>query len=173
MKSNNSIDLNKMKHALFVGVMSCIIQVINHLIINRYEDFPSGGYIYISFIVWGTYSLMKCSKNKSVKLLINFLIGFAVAYVMIVVGSFLPENLNTPIVALIIVPVIMYLDMLPQGINEIPVFFIGAGIYFSIQNKPFSNNDAIFMVGLVYVLIGIGAAKICELYSERILNGTS
>ena len=62
-----------------------------------------------------------------------------------------------PLVLLVLVPIILYLDIAPEMINFVPAVFVGAGVFFGIMSyipgATFGNASSardLCLIGLVF-----------------------
>lgn len=158
------------KKAIFIGVMSFLIQVFDRLFVSNVLNIPSTGLVFVSFIAWGSYTLIDIDQQKISKLYSNFAIGFLIAYIMIVFGSWLSfaKSFTSPLVALIVVPAVMLMDALPKGYNLISIYFIGSGVFFGLTNYLGFGFYRTFVIASIYIVVGFLAAKISNVYTERI-----
>lgn len=72
----------------------------------------------------------------AVKGFCGYILGILFAVIMIGMSAVLPDLklLTVPLVALLVVPFMMYFEFAPWCISNVAVFFVGAGAFFGINS---------------------------------------
>lgn len=144
--------------ALFIGVQAFLIQIVDQLLHTAMPPTGNGGFGWIAFQAWAVYFLAGGTVKGGVRGLIGYVIGM-VASIAILAGSGLVGTLGffaTPLVLLVLVPIILYLDIAPELFNLVPAVFIGAGVFFGFMTYvPGATFTAAFISEGVYCVIGL------------------
>jgi hypothetical protein len=144
--------------AIFIGVQACIIQIIDQCLCLYVEPVGNKGFGWISFQAWAVYFLAGCTVKGGIKSFIGYFIGM-IASIVIMKGagilSFL-GFLSVPLVLLILVPAIIYLELAPDLLNLVPAVFVGAGVYFGfksyVDGATFTN---VLVTESIYCVLGL------------------
>lgn len=143
--------------ALFIGLQAAALQALDQAVCANIPPLAAGGG-WISFQAWAMYFLGGCTPKGSLRALIGYVIGMG-ASIAIMVGGGMLGGLGfwaMPVILLILVPIILYLDIAPEMISFVPAVFVGAGVFFGamsyIPGAEFANA---FLAEGVYCAIGL------------------
>lgn len=143
--------------ALFIGLQAAALQAIDQLICAGISPLVAGGG-WISFQAWAMYFLAGCTPKNGLRALIGYGIGMA-ASIAIMVGGGLLGALGfwaMPVILLILVPIVLYLDIAPELFNLVPAVFVGAGVFFGVMSYiPGATYTSAFVSEGIYCLIGL------------------
>ncbi len=143
--------------ALFIGFQAFVLQALDQAICAGIPPLAAGGG-WISFQAWAMYFLGGCTPKGGARALIGYLLGMA-ASIAIMVGGGALGGLGfwaMPVILLILVPVILYLDIAPEMINFVPAVFVGAGVFFGVMSYvPGASFSNAFIAEGVYCVIGL------------------
>ena len=122
--------------ALYVGLQSFLLQVVDQLIGTHLTPGGHSGFVFIAFQGWALYFLLGSNIKGAVKGFCGYVLGILFAIIMMgLSGIFAGAGMwAAPIVALIVVPFMMYFEFAPWCISNVAVFFVGAGAFFGIAN---------------------------------------
>ncbi|GAA0282339.1 hypothetical protein GCM10008922_46290 [Faecalicatena contorta] len=122
--------------AIFVGIQSFLLQLVDQLIGTHLVSGGHSGFVFIAFQGWAVYFLLGSSVKGAVKGFCGYVLGILFAVIMIGMSAVLPDLklLTVPLVALIVVPFMMYFEFAPWCISNVAVFFVGAGAFFGINS---------------------------------------
>jgi len=143
--------------ALFIGVQAAALQAIDQLICSGVSPLLAGGG-WIAFQAWAMYFLGGCSIKGGLRGLIGYVIGMAASMAIIFYGGQLGSLgfWAMPLVLLVLVPIILYLDIAPEMISFVPAVFVGAGVFFGVMSYiPGATFTNAFVSELVYCGIGL------------------
>lgn len=144
--------------ALFIGVQAFAIQIIDQLLGPVVPPAGNGGFGWIAFQSWAVYFLAGGTLKGGARSLIGYVIGM-VASIAIIAGSGIVGALGffaTPIVLLVLVPIILYLDIAPELFNMVPAVFIGAGVFFGFMTYvPGASFGIAFISEGIYCVLGL------------------
>ena len=141
--------------ALFIGLQAAVLQVIDQLICAGIAPLAAGGG-WISFQAWAVYFLGGGTVKGGVRGLIGYVLGMAASIAIIFCGGQL-GGLGfwaMPLVLLVLVPIILYLDIAPELFSFVPAVFVGAGVFFGIMS---------YIPGATFVNAFIGEGIYCVL----------
>ncbi len=143
--------------ALFIGLQACVLQAIDQSICSSIPPLAAGGG-WISFQAWAMYFLGGCTPKGGARALIGYVLGM-IASIAIMVGGGALGALGfwaMPVILLILVPIILYLDIAPEMINFVPAVFVGAGVFFGVMSYiPEATYTNTFVGEGVYCVIGL------------------
>ena len=93
------------------------------------------------------YFLGGCTPKGGARALIGYVLGMIVSIAIMVGGGALGALgfWAMPVILLILVPIILYLDIAPEMISFVPAVFVGAGVFFGVY----------CVIGLVFGFITI------------------
>lgn len=161
---------NNTKFYIFVGIVSFFLQLCDQ-VLNRYL-FQSNftGFVFISFLAWGSFALVEEEKKNIPYLFSNFILGLIFAVLMVILGNssqFL-GIFSIPLVALFVVPIMMWSENLPFNFNNVPIYFISAGAFFSLYSSNL-NYNLLQTLGILilYILLGLVSGKISQEYFNK------
>lgn len=161
---------NKYDFYLFVGIISLMLQLVDQ-VLNRYViDFAYTGFSFISFVVWGLFSTLSEEKQNFPYVLTNFTIGLLFSMMMVLTADALAflNLFSVPVMALIVVPFMMAGERFPNIMNNVPMYFISAGIFFSLYSSSNSMNMLqIFCLISVYTSFGVLCGGITKTYLTK------
>ncbi|MEG2305611.1 MAG: DUF1097 domain-containing protein [Lachnospiraceae bacterium] len=122
--------------AVFVGVQSFLLQLIDRLIGTHLVPGGHSGFVFIAFQGWALYFLLGSNIKGAVKGFCGYILGISFAIIMIALAGVLPGlgMLTIPVVALVVVPFMMYFEFAPWCISNVAVFFVGAGAFYGINS---------------------------------------
>ena len=143
--------------ALFIGLQAAVLQVIDQLICTGVVPLLAGGG-WIAFQAWAMYFLGGCTIKNGVRVLIGYVIGMAASVAIIFCGGQLGVLgfWAMPLVLLVLVPIILYLDIAPEMVNFVPAVFVGAGVFFGIMSYiPGATFANAFLSEGLYCIIGL------------------
>lgn len=143
--------------ALFIGLQAAVLQAIDQSICASIAPLLAGGG-WISFQAWAMYFLGGCTVKGGIRALIGYVIGM-VASIAIMVGGGMLGGLGfwaMPVILLILVPVILYLDIAPELVSFVPAVFVGAGVFFGVMSYiPGATFMNAFIGEGIYCVIGL------------------
>ena len=143
--------------ALFIGLQAAVLQAIDQAICAGIVPLFAGGG-WISFQAWAVYFMGGCTVKNGVRAMIGYVIGMVVSIAIIFCGGQLGALgfWAMPLVLLVLVPIILYLDIAPEMINFVPAVFVGAGVFFGIMSYiPGATFGNAFISEGIYALIGL------------------
>ncbi len=143
--------------ALFIGLQAAVLQAIDQSICASIAPLAAGGG-WISFQAWAMYFLGGCTPKGGARALIGYVIGMVASIAIIFCGGQLGALgfWAMPLVLLVLVPIILYLDIAPEMINFVPAVFVGAGVFFGIMSYiPGATFANAFMGEGLYCIIGL------------------
>ena len=122
--------------AIFVGIQSFLLQLVDQVIGTHLVSGGHSGFVFIAFQGWALYFLLGSSVKGAVKGFCGYVLGILFAVIMIGMSAILPDLklLTVPLVALIVVPFMMYFEFAPWCISNVAVFFVGAGAFFGVNS---------------------------------------
>ncbi len=144
--------------ALFIGVQAALLQCLDQAMSANLGLVLVGGGGWISFQAWAMYFLGGCTVKGGVRAFIGYVIGMAASIVILFCGGQLGALgfWAVPLVLLISVPVILYLDIAPELINFVPAVFVGAGVFFGVMTYVPNASFATTLIGEgIYCVIGL------------------
>lgn len=144
--------------ALYVGIQSFILQIIDQMIGKNLVSGGDRGFAFIAFQAWALYFLLGSTIKGAVTTFCGYIAGIVFAIVMNV-GAGILSGLGiftVPVVALIVVPMMMYFEYSPWNISNVATFFVGAGAFYGILNyvDGIHVEEAAFIV-LLYCALGL------------------
>ena len=143
--------------ALFIGLQACVLQAIDQSICASIPPLAAGGG-WIYFQAWAMYFLGGCTPKGGTRALIGYVLGM-IASIAIMVGGGALGALGfwaMPVILLILVPIILYLDIAPEMISFVPAVFVGAGVFFGVMSYiPGATFANAFVGEGVYCVIGL------------------
>lgn len=162
--------------ALYVGLQSFLLQVVDQLIGPHLTPGGHSGFVFIAFQGWALYFLLGSNVKGAVKGFFGYVLGVFFALIMIgLTEAFAGAGrLAVPIVALIVVPFMMYFEFAPWCISNVAVFFVGAGAFFGIVNyvEGITMPEAVGIVWL-YCALGLASGWMSMLFRKWLEHGTS
>jgi hypothetical protein len=143
--------------AIFIGLQAAVLQAIDQSICAGIAPLAAGGG-WISFQAWAVYFLGGCTPKGGARALIGYVIGM-IASIAIMYGGGQLGALGfwaMPLILLILVPVILYLDIEPEMLSFVPAVFVGAGVFFGIMSYiPGATFTNAFISEGIYCVIGL------------------
>lgn len=144
--------------ALFIGIQAFAIQIIDQLLGPVMPPLGNGGFGWIAFQAWACYFLAGGTVKGGVRSFIGYFIGM-VASIAIIAGAGFAGGLGffaTPVVLLVLVPILLYLDIAPELFNLVPAVFIGAGAFFGFMTYVPGATFSIALISEgVYCVLGL------------------
>ncbi len=143
--------------ALFIGFQAFVLQALDQAVCAGIPPLAAGGG-WISFQAWAMYFLGGCTPKGGARALIGYGIGMAASIAIMVGGGALGALgfWAMPVILLILVPIILYLDIAPEMVNFVPAVFVGAGVYFGVMSYiPGADFVNAFISEGVYCVIGL------------------
>ena len=150
--------------ALFIGIQAAVLQALDQTICASIVPMAAGGG-WISFQAWAMYFLGGCTPKGGLRAFIGYMLGMLASIAIIFCGGQLGALgfWAMPLVLLVLVPIILYLDIAPEMINFVPAVFVGAGVFFGIMSyipgATFTNaliSEGIYcVIGLLFGFITI------------------
>lgn len=105
------------------------------------------------------YFLAGCIPKGAVRSFIGYAIGVIASIAIISGGGALAGTLGffaTPIVLLVLVPILLYLDIAPELFNFVPAVFVGAGVFFGCMTYvPGATFGGIAITEMIYCVLGL------------------
>ena len=144
--------------ALYVGIQSFILQMIDQSIGKNLVSGGNRGFVFIAFQAWALYFLLGSTVKGAVTAFCGYIVGIIFAVIMNV-GAELLSGLGIlaiPVIALIIVPIMMYFEYASWKISNVATFFMGAGAFYGTLNyvDGIHVEEAVFIV-LLYCALGL------------------
>lgn len=146
--------------AIFVGVQSFLLQVIDQLLSRYVIPFENSGFVFIGFFGWALYFLLGGNLKGGAKVFGGYIMGIFFAIIMFfVAGAFKGTGMfAVPIAALLVVPMMMYFEYAPKTIGNVSVFFLGAGAFYAIFNYVSgATMVSTTLILLTYCLLGLAS----------------
>ncbi len=144
--------------ALFIGVQAFAIQILDQVLHQHVPPAGNGGFGWIGFQAWAVYFMAGGTVKGGVRSFIGYFIGM-IASIAILVGGGMVGGLGffaVPVVLLILVPVILYLDIAPELLSFVPAVFVGAGVFFGMMTYvPGATFTNTLFTETVYCVIGL------------------
>lgn len=143
---------------LIVGVLACVIQVVDNCIMGYVLPEGNVGFSWIAFQSWALYFLGGCNVKGGIKVFLSYIAG--------IVGSILIFKLGigiTPALGFFGVPVavgaitffIIFLEKV-EWLSLVPASFIGAGAFFAFMNYvPGATLCSAFATEMIYCVLGL------------------
>lgn len=122
--------------ALYVGIQSFLLQLIDQLIGKSLVPGGHNGFVFIAFQGWALYFLHGSTLRGAVTGFCGYVMGILFAVLMIAAASAFSglRLLAVPVTALVIVPVMMYFEYAPWLVSNVASFFVGAGAFYGVLN---------------------------------------
>lgn len=143
--------------ALFIGLQAAVLQAVDQSIRTAIVPLAAGGG-WISFQAWAVYFLAGCTPKNGLRALIGYALGMFASIAIIFCGGQL-GGLGfwaMPLVLLVLVPIVLYLDIAPEMFNLVPAVFVGAGVFFGIMSYiPGATFANAFISEGLYCVIGL------------------
>ena len=144
--------------AFFIGAQAFVIQIIDQLLHLSVPPAGNFGFGWIAFQAWAVYFMAGGSIKNGVRAFIGYFIGMIASIVIIGGSGFLSVLgfITTPLVLLIIVPCILYLDIAPELFSFVPAVFVGAGVFFGCMTYvPGATYTNILITESIYCVLGL------------------
>lgn len=143
--------------AVFVGLQSFLLQLIDQLIGTHLTSGGHSGFVFIAFQGWALYFLLGSSVKGAVKGFCGYVLGILFAIIMIGLATLWSGLgiITVPVVALFVVPFMMYFEFAPWCISNVAVFFVGAGAFFGI-NSYVEGIGMLTAAGIVLLYCTLG-----------------
>jgi hypothetical protein len=115
--------------AIFIGLQATFMMIIE----------PSAGFVsWISFQAWAMYFLAGCTPTMGLKTLVGYFFGMiASVAIMEGAGAFgamgIGNSINLYLAVFLVVVLVISAEKVP-GIDFVPAWFIGAGVFFGLMN---------------------------------------
>ncbi len=143
--------------ALFIGLQAAVLQAIDQSICAGIVPLAAGGG-WISFQAWAVYFMGGGTIKNGVRALISYVLGM-IASIAIIFGGGQLGSLGfwaMPVVLLVLVPILLYLEIAPEMFNFVPAVFVGAGVFFGIMSYiPGATFTNAFISEGIYCVIGL------------------
>jgi hypothetical protein len=119
---------------MFVGVQSFLLQLVDQVLQRQFLQDVNKGFVFLAFTSWAMYFLLGKNIKTALQGLCGYVMGIGFAVIMLLLGEVLSflEIWSVPVVALIVVPVMMYYEYATWYISNVATFFIGAGAFYNI-----------------------------------------
>lgn len=144
--------------ALFIGIQAFLIQIVDQVLAPLVPPAGNAGFGWIAFQAWAMYFVAGCNPKGALKSFIGYFIG-AIASICIISGSGMVAGLGffaTPVVLLVLVPIILYLDIVPEPFNFVPAVFVGAGVFFGFMTYvPGASFMGATITEMIYCVLGL------------------
>ena len=143
--------------ALFIGIQAAVLQAIDQAICAGIVPLLAGGG-WVSFQAWAVYFMGGGTIKNDIRALIGYVIGMAASIAILFCGGQLGSLgfWAMPLVLLVLVPIILYLDIAPEMFNFVPAVFVGAGVFFGVMSYiPGATFANTFISEGIYCLIGL------------------
>ena len=144
--------------ALFIGIQAFVIQIVDQALHSHVPPAGNGGFGWIAFQAWAVYFMAGGTTKGGVRSFIGYFIGM-VASIAILAGSGIVGTLGfyaAPIVLLILVPIILYLDIAPDLLSFVPAVFVGAGVFFGMMTYvPGATFTNVLATESIYCVLGL------------------
>lgn len=145
--------------AIFIGVQACLLQALDQVLCGAVHPMGNAGFGWVSFQAWAMYFLAGCTPKGGIRTLIGYLIGMVASILIISGGGAVSGVLGfwaVPLVLLVLVPIILYLDIAPEMFNFVPAVFVGAGAYFGFMTYvPGAAFGGALVTETLYCVIGL------------------
>lgn len=144
--------------ALFIGAQAFLIQIIDQLLCAYVPPAGNFGFGWVAFQAWAVYFLAGCTPKDGVRAFIGYFAGI-IASIAIIAGSGMVSALGffaTPVVLMVLVPIVLYLDIAPSPFNLVPAVFVGAGVFFGCMTYvPGATFTNILITESIYCVLGL------------------
>ncbi len=145
--------------AVFIGVQAFVIQIIDQILCRYVPPLGNFGFGWVAFQAWAVYFMAGCTPKNGVRAFMGYFIGMIASIAIIAGSGSLGGNLGffaTPVVLLVLVPIILYLDIAPELFNFVPAVFVGAGVYFGCMTYvPGATFGNILVTESIYCVLGL------------------
>lgn len=145
--------------AVFIGVQAFFIQIIDQLLFSYVPPIGNAGFGWIAFQAWAVYFMAGGSVKNGMRALIGYVLGMIASIAIIWGAGQIAGGVGffaVPIVLLILVPCILYLDQAPEMFSFVPAVFVGAGVFFGCMTYvPGATFTGIFVTETIYCIIGL------------------
>ncbi len=145
--------------ALFIGVQAFLIQIIDQKLMAFVPPQGNFGFGWIGFQAWAMYFLAGGHITGAIRSFMGYVIGMIASIAIIGLGGFFSGSLgfwSFPLVLLVLVPLIIYCELLPESFNFVPAIFVGAGVFFGCMTYvPGATFPNIFITEAIYCIIGL------------------
>lgn len=167
--------------ALFIGAQAAILQCIDQAICASIFPLVAGGG-WIAFQSWAMYFLAGCTPKGGIRALIGYVLGMVASIaIMVGGGQFGSMGLGfwaMPLILLILVPIVLYLDQAPELFNLVPAVFVGAGVFFGVMSYvPGATFQNAFVGEGLYCVLGLifgwGTVTFRGWYEGKYVNQTA
>jgi len=156
--------------ALYVGAQSFLLQLVDQLIGKSLVPGGHSGFVFIAFQGWALYFLLGSTLKGAVTAFCGYIMGVLFSILMVGGSGVLAglDILAVPVVALIVVPVMMYFEYAPWCIANVATFFVGAGAFFGVLNyvEGIRIAEASFIV-LLYCAFGLASGYMTIWFRKR------
>ncbi len=145
--------------ALFIGFQAFLIQIFDQYLAGIVPPAGNSGFGWIGFQAWAMYFLAGGHIIGAIRSFMGYVIGMVASIAIIWAGSYFAGSLgfwSFPVVLLVLVPLIIYGERLPESLNFIPAVFVGAGVFFGCMTYvPGATFTGIFTTEAIYCVIGL------------------
>lgn len=146
--------------AVYVGAQSFLLQLVDQLIGKSLVAGGHSGFVFLAFQAWALYFLLGSSVKGAVTGFCGYALGIFFSTLMIASSSVLSflGIWTVPVVALLVVPVMMYFEYAPWFAANVSTFFVGAGAFYAVLNyvEDIKIWEAAFVV-LLYCSFGLAS----------------
>lgn len=144
---------------LFIGFQAFLIQIFDQNLMSFVPPEGNAGFGWIGFQAWAMYFLAGCDIKGAIRTFMGYLLGIIASIAIIWFAGQVGSNLGflaVPVVLFILVPLIIYCELLPELFNFVPAIFVGAGVFFGCMTYvPGATFTNIFITELTYCAIGL------------------
>lgn len=146
--------------AVYVGLQSFLLQLADQLLSRRLLPEGNVGFVFLAFQGWALYFLLGSRVKGAVQGFCGYVAGILFGIIMIALADVCSGAgiFALPIVALLVVPIMMYFEFAPWCISNVATFFVGAGAFYGIYN--YVGNITVFQSAftvLLYCILGLGS----------------
>ncbi|MEG1731143.1 MAG: DUF1097 domain-containing protein [Oscillospiraceae bacterium] len=145
--------------ALFIGLQACVLQILDQLIGANVPLVSGLGFGWVSFQAWAVYFFAGCTPKDGIRAFIGYVLGMLASMAILAAGGALGGTLgfwSVPLVLLVLVPIILYLDIAPQWFNCVPALFVGAGVFFGCMTYvPGATFTNVAIAETLFCVIGL------------------
>lgn len=164
--------------ALFIGIQAAVLQCIDQAACASIIPLVAGGG-WISFQAWAVYFMAGGTPKGGIRAFIGYVLGMAASIAILwcggQLGGFGLGFWSVPLVLLVLVPIVLYLDQAPELFNLVPAVFVGAGVFFGVMTyvpgatftNTFLGEGAYCILGLIF---GWGTVTFRGWYERKYVN---
>lgn len=160
--------------AMFIGAQAAILQCIDQAIASQVYTAEALGFGWVSFQAWAMYFLSGCDIKGAIRTIGGYVIGIIASIVIMVLGGIFGSLgfFALPVALLIVVPMVIYFELMPWVLNYVPAVFVGAGAFFAfmsyVKTATFATaGSTVFTYCVIGLVFGFVTVKFRGWYESR------